>query len=124
VSKPILCADDSASIRQMVSFTLKSAGYEPVMAQDGRDALAKAAERRFAMVITDLNMPGLDGIELIRQLRAKPAYQGVPIVMLTTESEEAKKQAGRQAGAVGWIVKPFDQAKLVAVVKKLLGDPA
>jgi two-component system chemotaxis response regulator CheY len=121
MSKAILCVDDSASIRQMVAFTLQSAGYVVETASDGLDAATKAAARSFSMVITDLNMPGLDGIGLIKRLRADPRYQGVPIVMLTTESEESKKQAGRAAGAVGWIVKPFDQAKLIAVVQKLVG---
>jgi two-component system chemotaxis response regulator CheY len=121
VSKAILCADDSASIRQMVSFTLQSAGYQPVTANDGSDALAKLDAERFAMVITDLNMPGLDGLSLIRKIRANPRHAGVPIVMLTTESEEGKKLEGKAAGATGWIVKPFDQARLLAVVKKLVG---
>jgi two-component system chemotaxis response regulator CheY len=121
VSKAILCADDSASIRQMVSFTLQSAGYQPVTANDGSDALAKLDAERFAMVITDLNMPGLDGLSLIRKIRANPRHAGVPIVMLTTESEESKKLEGKAAGATGWIVKPFDQARLLAVVKKLVG---
>jgi two-component system chemotaxis response regulator CheY len=120
VSKAILCADDSASIRQMVSFTLQSAGYQPVTANDGSDALAKLDAERFAMVITDLNMPGLDGLSLIRKIRANPRHAGVPIVMLTTESEESKKLEGKAAGATGWIVKPFDQARLLAVVKKLV----
>lgn len=121
MSKAILCADDSASIRQMVAFTLQSAGYEPVTANDGSDALAKLGGQRFAMIITDLNMPGCDGISLIRKVRADPRHAGVPIVMLTTESEESKKMEGKAAGATGWIVKPFDQAKLLAVVKKLVG---
>jgi two-component system chemotaxis response regulator CheY len=121
VSKAILCADDSASIRQMVAFTLQSAGYDPVTANDGLDALAKLDGRRVALVITDLNMPGLDGLSLIKAIRADPRQAGVPIVMLTTESEESKKMAGKAAGATGWIVKPFDQAKLLAVVKKLVG---
>jgi two-component system chemotaxis response regulator CheY len=121
VSKAILCADDSASIRQMVSFTLQSAGYQPVTANDGSDALAKLDAERFAMVITDLNMPGLDGLSLIRKIRANPRHAGVPIVMLTTESEESKKLEGKAAGATGWIVTPIDQARLLAVVKKLVG---
>jgi two-component system chemotaxis response regulator CheY len=121
VSKAILCADDSPSIRQMVAFTLQSAGYEPVPAVDGADALAKIEAARFAMVITDLNMPHVDGITLIRRIRADPRHAGMPIIMLTTESEESKKLEGKAAGATGWIVKPFDQAKLLAVVKKLVG---
>lgn len=122
MSKAVLCVDDSASMRQMVSFTLESAGYRPVTAADGEDALRQLATTRFDLIITDLNMPRLDGIGLIRKVRSDPRHMGVPIVMLTTESEEAKKQAGKAAGATGWIVKPFEQAKLVAVVKKLVGE--
>jgi two-component system, chemotaxis family, chemotaxis protein CheY len=108
-------------MRQMVAFTLEGAGYRVRQAEDGEAALAKLAGTRPDMVITDLNMPRLDGIGLIRRLRADPKLAGVPIVMLSTESEEGKKQAGKAAGATGWIVKPFDQARLVAVVKKLIG---
>jgi two-component system, chemotaxis family, chemotaxis protein CheY len=121
MSKAILCVDDSASIRQMLSFTLQGAGYATAVANDGADALGKLAGAHFAMIITDLNMPNLDGLGLIRKVRADASHAGVPIVMLTTESEEAKKQQGKAAGATGWIVKPFDQAKLLAVVKKLVG---
>jgi two-component system chemotaxis response regulator CheY len=118
---PILCVDDSASIRQMVNFALQSAGYRTETAVDGADALTKLTGAPLALIITDLNMPNLDGIGMIRKIRALPAYAGVPIVMLTTESDDSKKQEGKAAGATGWLVKPFDQAKLLAVVGKLVG---
>jgi len=120
MSKTILAADDSDSMREMIHFTLRNAGYEVVEAVDGRDALAKITQATPHMLITDLNMPNLDGIELIRQVRALPQCKYIPIVMLTTESQDAMKQAGRQAGATGWIVKPFRSEQLVAVAKKLL----
>lgn len=121
MGKPVLCVDDSASVRQMVSFTLESAGYSPTTAVDGADALVKLSSARFSLVITDLNMPNLDGIGMITKIRAMPQHAGMPIVMLTTESDDAKKAAGKAAGATGWIVKPFDQARLLAVVAKLIG---
>lgn len=121
MGKLIMTVDDSTSVRQMVSFTLKNAGYGVIEAKDGMDALAKANGAGVNMVITDLNMPNMDGIELIRNLRGDPAYRFVPIIMLTTESQDSKKQEGRQAGATGWIVKPFRPEQLLAVVKKVLG---
>ena len=121
MARRILTVDDSASIRQMVGFTLKGAGYEVVEAVDGQDALTKAAAGPGHMVITDLNMPNLDGLGLIRALRGTPAHKFTPIVMLTTESQDAKKQEGRAAGATGWIVKPFKPDQLLAVVKKVIG---
>lgn len=121
MSKKILSVDDSASIRQLVSFTLTREGYEVVEAADGRDALDKVKSYPVDMVITDLNMPNMDGIELIKALRGDPAFKFTPIVMLTTESVMTKKDAGKQAGATGWIVKPFKPEQLVAVVKRLLG---
>lgn len=121
MSKRIMTVDDSASIRQMVSFTLKGAGYEAVEAVDGKDALAKLNETTVHMVIADLNMPNLDGIGLIREVRANPSYKFIPIVMLTTESQDSKKQEGKQAGATGWIVKPFKPEQLLAVIKKVIG---
>ena len=120
MSKTILIADDSASMRQMIGFTLRDAGYDVVEAVDGRDALAKAGANAPHMLITDLNMPNMDGIELIRRARALPRCKYIPIVMLTTESQDAKKQEGRAAGASGWIVKPFRTEQLVMVAKKLL----
>ncbi len=117
----ILSVDDSASIRQMVSFTLMKEGYEVIEASDGQDALSKLGGSPVNMVITDLHMPVMDGIELIKSLRANPTYRFTPIVMLTTESHQDRKDQGRQAGATGWIVKPFKPDQLVSVVKKLLG---
>ncbi len=119
MSKRIMTVDDSSSVRQMVGFTLKDAGYEVVEAVDGKDALTKLSGT-VDMIITDLNMPNMDGIELIRQVRALPNYKFVPIVMLTTESQAEKKQAGKEAGATGWIVKPFKPDQLLAVVKKVV----
>jgi two-component system chemotaxis response regulator CheY len=120
MAKTILTVDDSASVRQMVKFTLADAGYAVIEAVDGEDALTKLASP-VNLVITDLNMPNLDGIGLIRKVRANPACKGVPIIMLTTESQEARKQEGKAAGATGWIVKPFTTQQLLAVVKRLLG---
>ena len=116
----ILTVDDSATIRQMVGFTLRTAGYDVVEAKDGQDALGKLAQP-LAMVITDLNMPTMDGIQLIQSLRANSPSKYVPIVVLTTESDAARKQAARTAGATAWIVKPFRPEQLLAVVHKVLG---
>ena len=121
MGRTILSVDDSASIRQMVTFTLTKEGYTVVEAVDGRDALEKVKATAVDMVITDLNMPHVDGIALIQALRANQAFKFVPIVMLTTENTAEKKDAGKHAGATGWIVKPFKPEQLVAVVRKLLG---
>ena len=120
MSKTIMTVDDSSSVRQMVSFTLKQAGFGVIEAVDGMDALAKSKNAAIHMVITDLNMPRMDGIELIRNLRAVPSYKYIPIIMLTTESQIARKQEGKAAGATGWIVKPFKPEQLLSVVKKVL----
>lgn len=120
MSKTIMTVDDSASMRQMINFTLTQAGHRVIEACDGRDALAKLQSAAPDMVITDLNMPNMDGIELIRQARALPSLRYVPIIMLTTESQDDKKQAGKAAGATGWIVKPFKAEQLTGVVGKLL----
>ena len=117
----ILTVDDSASIRQMVTFTLKSAGYGVLEAVDGNDGLAKAKANNVNLVLTDQNMPGMDGLTLIKSLRGLPNYSSVPILMLTTESGDAMKSQGKAAGATGWLVKPFDPPKLLEVVKKVLG---
>ena len=103
----ILAVDDSASMRQMVIFTLKGAGYDVVEAQDGQEALGIAKTKTVSLVLTDVNMPKMDGIALIRALRALPTYKFTPMLMLTTESAPEKKQAGKAAGATGWMVKPF-----------------
>lgn len=121
MNKTILAVDDSASIRMMVSFTLKEQGYRVIEAQDGTEGLARMQEEKVDMVITDLNMPNLDGIGLIRGIRANATNKFTPIIMLTTESHDAKKQEGRQAGASGWIVKPFRPEQLLAVVKRVIG---
>lgn len=119
MAKKILAVDDSKTMREMVSFTLKSAGYEVVEAEDGQAALNALNGHKVDAVITDLNMPNMNGFELIRALRANPTYKFTPILMLTTEGDDSKKQEGKSAGATGWIVKPFNPEKLVEVVKKV-----
>jgi len=121
MAKTILSVDDSNSIRQMVAFTLKGAGYDIIEAIDGQEALDKAKGKTVDLVLTDQNMPRMDGLTLVKNLRALPAYKSVPILMLTTESSDAMKTQGKAAGATGWIVKPFDPAKLLEVVKKVIG---
>jgi len=118
--KRILTVDDSASVRQMVSFTLRKADYEVVEAVDGKDGLAKVSSGKFDLIITDLNMPNMDGIQMMTAVRKLPGYSFIPILMLTTESQAEKKDAGRKAGATGWIVKPFNADQLIAVVQKLV----
>ena len=120
MSKTILTVDDSPSVRQMVSFTLRRCGYAILEAGDGVQALTVTEAHAVHLIITDLNMPNMDGIELIRRLRAQEATRFVPIVMLTTESQPEKKSLGKSAGATGWIVKPFTPEQLTAVVQKLL----
>ena len=117
----ILAVDDSASMREMVGATLSGAGFDVVHATDGREGLETARGQEFSLVLTDLNMPNMDGISFIRELRALPQYKFTPILMLTTESESDKKMMGKEAGATGWIVKPFDPDKLIAVINKVLG---
>jgi two-component system chemotaxis response regulator CheY len=121
MEKTVLAIDDSASIRQMVSFTLKSSGYSVIEAVDGVDGLDKARGKTVNLVLTDQNMPRMDGLTLIKSLRAMTQYKSVPILMLTTESSDAMKAQGRAAGATGWLVKPFDPQKLIEVVKKVIG---
>lgn len=118
MAKMVLIVDDSASMRQLVAFALKDAGYDVIAAIHGKDALDKLNGTRIDMAITDLNMPEMNGIEFIKQLRTKPGYKFTPVVMLTTESQESRKQEGRQAGASGWLVKPFTPEQLVEIVKK------
>ena len=120
MGKTILTVDDSVSMRQMVSFTLKGAGYDVVEAVDGKDALEKLKGAKVDMIITDLNMPKMDGITLIKEVRTMASYKFIPIIMLTTESQDEKKKEGKSAGATGWVVKPFKPDQLVAVVKKVL----
>ncbi len=117
----ILAVDDSESMRQMVSFALKNAGHTVVEAVDGQDALAQAKTNKVNLVITDVNMPRMDGISLIRELRNLPDYKFTPILMLTTESTAEKKQQGKEAGATGWLVKPFNPDQLISTINKVLG---
>lgn len=119
MAKTIMVVDDSSSMRQMVAFTLTSAGHAVVEAADGAEALAKCGEQKIDLFVTDLNMPNVDGIQLTRQLRAAALYRFTPIVLLTTESQQEKKIEGKAAGATGWIVKPFQVEQLLAVVKKV-----
>jgi two-component system chemotaxis response regulator CheY len=117
----ILAVDDSASMRQMVAFTLQGAGHKVVEAVDGKDALAKAQKGGHDVVVTDVNMPNMDGITLVRELRKLPAYKFTPILLLTTESAPERKAEGKAAGATGWLVKPFNPDQLVATIKKVSG---
>lgn len=117
----ILAVDDSPSMRQMVSFTLKSAGFDVAEAEDGAVALELAKREKFRLILIDINMPNMNGMELIRALRAVPDYKFTPLLMLTTEAAADRKQEGKAAGATGWIVKPFNPDQLVATVKRVLG---
>jgi two-component system chemotaxis response regulator CheY len=116
----ILAVDDSASMRQMVSFTLKHAGYEVIEAADGVDALEYARNNAVNLVLTDVNMPRMDGITLVRELRQLAAYKFTPMLVLTTEAGPEKKMQGKPAGATGWLVKPFNPDKLLATIAKVL----
>lgn len=120
LSKTVLIVDDSATMRQMVSLTLREAKFEVLEAENGQDALKKVQSQKFDLILTDLNMPVMDGINFIRNARALAATKYVPILMLTTESQAEKKSEGKAAGATGWIVKPFDPPKLLAVIGKVL----
>ncbi|XVJ71152.1 MAG: response regulator [Rhizobacter sp.] len=118
--KTILIVDDSASFRQVVSIILRSAGYDVVEAQDGKDGLAKLATKRAHLIISDINMPVMDGFEFLKAVKAMPDYKFTPVVMLTTESAQAKVQQGKASGAKAWMVKPFDPPQILAVVKQLV----
>ena len=117
----ILTVDDTASMRQMISFTLNSVGHEVIQATDGKEALNILQQKKVDLVIADVNMPNMDGITLVKSLRALVEYKFTPILMLTTESEDTKRQQGKTAGATGWIVKPFNPEQLLNIVKKVLG---
>ncbi|CAN7560784.1 hypothetical protein JP75_04060 [Devosia riboflavina] len=121
MTKTILTIDDSASIRQMVAMTLTAAGLDVIEAVNGQDGYDKATTNTVHAIITDLNMPVLNGIEFIRKYRQHPASKGIPIILLTTESDEELKRQAKEAGATGWIVKPFKQDQLLAVIKKVTG---
>ena len=118
----VLAVDDSASIRQMINMTLTGAGYNVIEAVDGTQGLTAARSNTVDMVLTDLNMPGMDGVALIQELRKLAAYKGVPIVMVTTESDAEKKSQAKAAGATGWITKPFQPDQLISVAKKVMGQ--
>jgi two-component system chemotaxis response regulator CheY len=121
MTKTVLSVDDSPSIRQMVKCTLAAAGYQVIEASDGSEGLVKAKGTTVDMIVTDLNMPVMDGLTFIRELRKLPSCKGVPIILLTTESDAAKKAEAKTAGATGWITKPFQQDQLLAVARKVLG---
>jgi two-component system chemotaxis response regulator CheY len=116
----ILAVDDSASMRDLVKFTLSGAGFDVTQAADGAQALEYARKDRFDLILADVNMPNLNGIELIRALRAETPYRHTPILMLTTESSVERKREGKAAGATGWIVKPFDPSQLIATLRRVL----
>jgi two-component system chemotaxis response regulator CheY len=116
----ILAVDDSVSMRKMVSFTLIGAGYKVTEAVDGLDALEKAQLQSFDLVLTDQNMPRMDGLGLTKKLREHPNFKNTPILILTTESSDQMKQAGRAAGATGWLVKPFDPNRLIEIIQKVI----
>ncbi len=120
MTKSIMIVDDSASLRQVVSIALKSAGYEVVEAVDGKDALTKLDGRKLHLIISDVNMPNMDGISFVKAAKELPAYKFTPIIMLTTEAGENKKQEGQTAGAKAWVVKPFQPAQMLTAVSKLV----
>ena len=119
MAKTILIVDDSASMRQLVRMTLTGAGYQVLEAVDGVDALAKLGGQRVSLVISDVNMPNMDGITFLKTLKTKPEHKFTPVLMLTTESEEQRKREGQAAGARAWLVKPFQPPVLLAAVEKL-----
>ncbi|MEQ1637500.1 MAG: response regulator [Methylococcales bacterium] len=120
MAKTILVIDDSASVRQVVSIALKGAGYEIIEGVDGVDALSKMNGQKIHLIISDVNMPNMDGITFVKEAKQLPAYKFTPIIMLTTVSEEAKKREGQAAGAKAWVVKPFQPAQMLAAVSKLI----
>jgi len=119
MTKTILIVDDSASIRQVVGITLKGAGYEVIEACDGRDALSKLTGQKVHLIVSDVNMPNLGGIGLVKEVKQHPQYKFTPIMMLTTETGESMKMEGRAAGAKAWLVKPFQPSSLLSAVSKL-----
>ncbi|QNH01842.1 response regulator [Pseudomonas sediminis] len=120
MGKTVLIVDDSASIRQVVSITLKGAGYDVIEGCDGKDALGKLDGRKVHLIISDVNMPNMDGITFLKNVKQLPAYKFTPVIMLTTEAGEAKKEEGRAAGAKAWVVKPFQPAQMLGAVSKLI----
>lgn len=120
MGKAILIVDDSASVRQVVSIALKGAGYDVIEGCDGKDALTKLNGQKIHLIISDVNMPNMDGITFVKEVKKLPSYKFTPIIMLTTESQEGKKQEGQAAGAKAWVVKPFQPAQMLAAVAKLI----
>ena len=120
MAKTVLVVDDSASIRQVVGITLKSAGYDVIEGSDGKDALTKLNGQKVHLIISDVNMPNMDGITFVKEVKKLAAYKFTPIIMLTTESQESRKQEGQAAGARAWVVKPFQPAQMMAAVAKLI----
>ena len=118
--KTVMIVDDSASLRQVVSIALKGAGYDVLEACDGQDALSKLTGQKVHLVISDVNMPNMDGISFVKNLKQLPDYKFTPVIMLTTESQEGKKAEGQAAGAKAWVVKPFQPAQMLAAVSKLI----
>lgn len=121
MSRKVLTIDDSQSVRQMISMTLSSSGFIVDEACDGAEGYTKATTGTYSAILTDLNMPKMNGLEFIKKYRSHPSSRGVPIIFLSTESDESSKREAKSAGAIGWIVKPFDQAQLLAVIKKVAG---
>ncbi|MDP3979552.1 MAG: response regulator [Pseudomonas sp.] len=120
MAKTVMVVDDSSSVRQVVSIALKGAGYEVIEASDGKDALVKLTGQKVHLMISDVNMPNMDGITFVKEVKKLANYKFTPIIMLTTESQEAKKQEGQAAGAKAWVVKPFQPAQMLAAVAKLI----
>lgn len=120
MAKTILVVDDSSSLRQVVGIALKGAGYEVIEACDGKDALGKIGGKKIHLIISDVNMPNMDGITFVKELKKLAEHKFTPIIMLTTESQEAKKLEGQAAGAKAWVVKPFQPAQMLAAVSKLV----
>ncbi len=120
MAKTILVVDDSASLRQVVSIALKGAGYDVIEACDGKDGLDKIKGQKISLVISDVNMPNMDGITFVKEMKKLPEFKFTPVIMLTTEGQESKKQEGQEAGAKAWVVKPFQPAQMLAAVGKLV----
>jgi len=120
MAKTILIVDDSASVRQVVGIALRGAGYEVIEGRDGQDALNQLRGQKVHLIISDVNMPNMDGIAFLKSVKQMPAYRFTPVIMLTTESQEEKKREGQQAGAKAWVVKPFQPTQLLGAVEKLV----
>ena len=120
MAKTIMVVDDSASLRQVVSIALKGAGYDIIEASDGKDGLSKLTGQKVHLIVSDVNMPNMDGITMVKEIKQNPAYKFTPVIMLTTESQESKKTEGKAAGVKAWMVKPFKPDQMLAAVSKLV----